>query len=292
MKKALSILFLLILSVSFVTEVQAQRRKVIYLQTYDNAPYHFGFLLGVNFMDYQLGLKDNYQNLTLSKDYLPHPSAQNELADVHGNAKFSESNVQSFNINRVESNRMTRNPGFSVGVIGDLRLSRYFNLRVIPTLSLSMKHVYYNLVLYNENGGILTDSQGNITGYQRAVSKDFLATYLEFPTHIKYRSKRYNNIGAYLIGGFNPKLYLISGLKSTDSNGDPSFLIPKRFDIALEVGTGFDIYNQWFKMGVEIKMSFGMFNLLKEDNESQEFMYQAPLESLKSKQLQLSFTFE
>ena len=62
-KKIFKIALLLILATAFVTEVQAQqRRKVMYLQNYDKAPYHFGFLIGANFMDFNLMLKENYQD--------------------------------------------------------------------------------------------------------------------------------------------------------------------------------------------------------------------------------------
>lgn len=278
-KKAFSIILLLILSAFCVSEMQAQGRKVLYLHNYDHAPYHFGFLLGVNFMDYQLGLKDFFQNDTI-----------NGCPNIDS---ISESHVSSFQIINVESRKMTRNPGFSVGVIGDLRLGRYFNLRFTPTLSLSWRRVFYQVILYDNNNQLYNNETGTIKDGRTTVNSiDNLATYFEFPLHIKYRSKRYNNIAAYLLAGFNPRLYLISGLKSSDSKGNPTFLIPKHTDIAFEFGSGFDFYNEWFKMGIEIKMSFGMFNILKEDEISRNSFYQQPLTSLKNKQLQVSFTFE
>lgn len=285
-KKALTIIILLFLAAASFSSAQAQGRKVIYLHNYNNEPYHFGFLLGVNFIDYSMGLKDDYQNKLIADSLFPKPSYLNGLNS------FSEDSFVGYQILNVESRKMTRNPGFSVGVIGDLRLSEFFNFRFIPTLSLSWRRVYYSVALYNADGEILTNQNGEVTGYKTVQSRDDLATYLEFPMQIKYRSKRYNNIGAYLIGGINPKLYLVSRQNATDDEKDPNYLVPKRLDLALEFGTGFDIYNQWFKMGVEVKMSFGMFNLLKEDELSKNFLYQAPLESLRNKQLQLSFTFE
>ena len=62
MKKSIRIL-LIILATVLVGEIHAQGRKVIYLQNYDKAPYHCGFLLGANFMDYNLILKDDYQSI-------------------------------------------------------------------------------------------------------------------------------------------------------------------------------------------------------------------------------------
>jgi len=261
---------------------QAQGRKVLYLQNYNKAPYHFGFLLGLNFMDYSLQLRDGFINDTLSKEKFP--------TSTEG---FNDADLHSFVVQNVESRKMTKNPGFSVGVIGDIRLGNYFNLRFSPTLSLSWRQVYYDVVLFDNDNNVLQNSQGDYTGYRQVTSVDNLATYLEFPLHVKYRSKRYNNIGAYLITGVHPKLYLVRAQKFQEfGSGTPKYLIPKRGDVAFEIGAGYDIYNQWFKMGLEIKMSFGMFDILSQDPTFKNFLWGNPLESLKSKQLQLSLTIE
>ena len=262
-KKTLSIIILLALTFACLTETQAQRRKVIYLQTYDAAPYHFGFLLGFNMMGYNLNLKDNYQ-------YETHNGTTTLPASVIGTH-------DTYRIKSVESNL---GPGFSVGVIGDLRLGDYFNLRFLPTLTLgAYKTIEYVMVDDNNNTFI-------------EVSKDRGAVFLEWPLHVKYRSKRYNNIAAYLIGGANYKMYLSGTEKHMYLNGVPGLVQIGFSDVALEVGAGYDIYNQWFKMGVELKASFGLLNLLKTDQQSSEFLYNAPLYALKNNQLQLSFTFE
>ena len=268
-KRILTIAVLLSLIAIGLPEVQAQSRKVIYLQKYTNEPYHFGFLLGLNFMDYSLLLNENYQNRLLPQSYLP--------KDVPEYGKVTQ-----FQILSAESHTT---PGFSVGVIGDKRLGEYFNLRFIPTLSLSSKYVHYITRLYGINDTIIDAARD-------MVSDDKLATFMEFPLQVKYRSKRYNNIGAYLIAGVNPRLYLASRKNKIDNGGNPALLQTERGDVALELGSGFDIYNQWFKMGIEIKMSFGIIQIQKTDPKSTNFIYNAPLKEVRNKQLQISFTFE
>ena len=126
----------------------------------------------------------------------------------------------------------------------------------------------------------------------KEFTKSIGTTFVEFPLNIKYRSKRYNNIGAYVFGGFNPKLDLASQKdnKETDAYGNEFInnLVTKRFDIAGELGAGFDIYNQWFKMGIEVKMSFGLLDIVK----SEAFIYTAPIDQLRNKLFQVSFLFE
>ena len=122
-------------------------------------------------------------------------------------------------------------------------------------------------------------------------TKSIGTTFVEFPLNIKYRSKRYNNIGAYVFGGVNPKLDLASQKDNKENINGQEFinnLVTKRFDFAAELGVGFDIYNQWFKMGIEVKMSYGLLDIVKDE----AFIYTAPIEKLRNKLFQVSFLFE
>lgn len=283
LKKVLHAIALLLL-LGIVLPGHSQGRKVIYLQSYDKAPYHFGFLLGANFMGYSIKTIEDYQNFAYDGTYLPAPKPH----DPNDPDEFFYNDTASyFYINKVESNRIFKNFGFSVGIIGDLTMGRYCNLRFSPTLSFGWRKVWYDVELHNADGSLI-DHEGYPT------SEDNLCTYAELPLHLKYRSKRYNNVGAYLFGGVNPKFYLFSMKKALTgtTTTTPMYLLPKRADVALEFGAGYDIYNQWFKMGIEIKASFGLLNLLREDAVYQEYLYQAPMERLNSRQLQLSLTFE
>lgn len=282
MKKSIKTALLLLLALVCIVGAQAQGRKIIYLQNYDKAPYHFGFMLGANFMDYNLILKEDYQSqVYYDSQELPTTGDADLLVPV----QFSQENFASYQIVNIERDTMNRlmksipRIGFSVGVVGDLRLSEYLNLRFTPTFSLSEINYRYTLKINQLDGS---------TKYETSCSHNPYLTCLEFPLHLKYRSKRYNNVAAYLITGLNPKMYFSFKKKNQNFN----WLKNRTGDLALEMGAGFDIYNQWFKMGVELKASFGLLNLLKTDQQSMEFLYNSPLEALKNNQLQLSFTFE
>ena len=93
------------------------------------------------------------------------------------------------------------------------------------------------------------------------------------------------------MGGINPKIDLASQKDNKDNLNGVEFinnLVTKRFDCAAELGVGFDIYNQWFKMGVEVKMSYGLLNIVK----NEAFMYTAPIDQLRNKLFQFSLLFE
>ena len=51
---------------------------------------------------------------------------------------------------------------------------------------------------------------------------------------------------------------------------------------------GLEFYNEWFKFGIELKMMFGLLDILKREKN----LYTDSIESLKSKIFQVSFTFE
>lgn len=255
----------LMLSV-FAIPMQAQRRTIRYLANYENEPYHFGFLLGFNEMMYTLKTKENYQNTALSADAWP-------------NGPYSVSNTSHLYVYNIET---LQTPGFTVGILGSKRLGRYFDLRFIPSLSFSERRMQYSICI--------EDNQGQRE--MKSLTKSIGTTFVEMPLNIKYRSKRYNNIGAYVMGGVNPKIDMASQKdnKDVNSNGQEFInnLVTKRFDCSAELGAGFDIYNQWFRMGIEIKMSYGLLDIVK--NES--FIYTAPIKQLRNKLFQFSLIFE
>ncbi|MCR5659496.1 MAG: PorT family protein [Bacteroidales bacterium] len=266
MKKALKILAVTLLLVATVIPVQAQRRTIHYLANYENEPYHFGFLLAYNQMMYSIKTIEDYQNRELAPDSWP-------------NGPYSIPNTECLYVYNIETQQT---PGFTVGIIGSKRLGRYFDLRFIPSLSFSERRMRYDIAIKSIDGST------NMT----TITKSIGTTFVEFPLNIKYRSKRYNNIGAYVFGGVNPKLDLASQKdnKETDINGNEFInnLVTKRFDCAGELGAGFDIYNQWFKMGIEVKMSYGILNIMK----NPAFIYTAPIEKLRNKLFQLSIIVE
>lgn len=266
MKKALKIIAVTLLLIAAVVPAQAQRRVIHYLPKYEQEPYHFGFLLAYNQMMYTVKTVEDYQNV-------PQP------ANSWPNGNYNIPSTQNLYVYNIET---LQTPGFTVGIIGSKRLGRYFDLRLIPSLSFSERRMRYDVAVKNLDGEIT----------MKSFTKSIGTTFVEFPLNIKYRSKRYNNIGAYLMGGVNPKIDLASQKdnKETDGQGNEFInnLVTKRFDVAGEIGAGFDIYNQWFKMGIEVKMSYGLLDIVK----NEAFIYTAPIDKLRNKLFQISLIVE
>jgi len=92
---------------------------------------------------------------------------------------------------------------------------------------------------------------------------------------------------AYLLAGGQYSLDIASNARKQDLSGQTVVKLNKN-DIYALVGVGFDFYNPWFKLGIELKMAYGLFDMLKRDNT----IYTQGIEKLDSKIFQLAFTFE
>jgi len=260
LKKTISLLFALIF-VLFLGKTYAQSH-VMNLQGYNDEPYHFGFVLAGTEMLFSVKPVADLSSIRWTHDQSP---------DISADSLF------------VYSLNETGAPGFSVGILGNLHLGTYLDLRFIPTLSFGSRSLIYHIKAY-KNGLPLLDNQGNDL---QTVTKQINSTYVIFPLLLKVRSWRDNNVGAYFIGGANYSIDL-SAAKKTKQNLGPGTIKLKSHDLALVAGAGFDFYTNYFKLGVELKMAYGLNNLIVKEND----LYSGSLNQLHSKVFMFSFIFE
>jgi hypothetical protein len=161
-------------------------------------------------------------------------------------------------------------PGFNLGIIADYHITPVLNLRFIPGLSFVQRNIEYTLFNNGSNPTL--------------VRKSVESTYLDFPLLVKYRSARHNNFAAYVIGGIK---YSID-LASQEDVYDPEIVKIFRRDLAWELGVGFDFFMDYFKFSPEIKLSFGIPDLLVRENT----IYTNPIRRLTSRVVVISFHFE
>ncbi len=162
-------------------------------------------------------------------------------------------------------------PGFSVGVIGDMFMNPYMNLRFTPTLHFGDKR----FVFIEQGSG-------------ETFSTSVRSSYLTFPLSVKYAALRLNNYRPYVTGGIYGAFDL--GRKK----GNP--LLLKGADFGVEIGFGCDMYLPFFKLCPELKFSFGLVDLLEKDRTdlSDETMvkYTNSLSKATSRMVSLIFNFE
>lgn len=208
------------------------------LENFDNKILHFGFVIGINSTDFII---DNNLNDSLI---------------------ILESQKQS---------------GFDLGIISDLHLGPYFNIRFIPTLSFAQRNLEYTYKFHNKENA-------------EKIIKPVESTFIEFPLALKYRAVRANNFAPYVIIGGKYCYDLASQSKTDNSGANINNIVIKlnRNSYLWEVGVGFDFFLQYFKFAPELKMSYGLNNVLINDHT----ILSDPIKMLKSKIFTLSFTFE
>jgi hypothetical protein len=169
--------------------------------------------------------------------------------------------------------------GFNLGIITDLRIGQHFNLRFIPDLSFADRRLKYTLSTLDTLGQPV----------ERSEEQKLESVLLEFPLSLKFKSVRINdgNWRVYILGG--GKFIMDMASQSKIKTGDNEVVVKlNRLDYAYEVGVGFDIYMQYFKFSPELKVSFGLNNLLVKD----ETIYTQSINKLNSMAFLLSFHFE
>lgn len=163
------------------------------------------------------------------------------------------------------------NPGFTVGVLADLRLNNYFSLRALPTL-----HFGQNTIIFREQNSGEEERQSLKT------------TYLALPLHVKYAAERFNNYRPYITAGISPMVNL------TVKKQRP--ILFKKFDCMFEVGFGCDFYLPFFKLIPELKFSFSLVDVLDKDRkdllDDNLLKYTQSVDKIVSKMIVLSFYFE
>ncbi|HEX9979549.1 MAG TPA: porin family protein [Flavobacterium sp.] len=162
--------------------------------------------------------------------------------------------------------------GFNVGLVGNLRIHEYFDLRFEPGL-------YY--------------TQRNLTfpNFEEELDKlrEVRSTYIHFPLLLKFSSLRTGNIRPYLVGGLSSTLNLSSNSKSKDDNVEQRFRV-KPWTTNWEVGFGVDLYFEYFKFSPSIRGVFGLNDELIRDNDPNS-PWTSNIESLKTRAVLINFTF-
>jgi predicted Zn-dependent protease len=232
---------------------------ILNMTTYDQDMFHFGFVLGANQCFVTVRPVPNLSSFVFDSTYIP------DILPVPDSA-------------RVLSIWSTPALGFVISIVSNMRMGDHFDLRFIPSLSFGDRNILYTVQTYRLGDTSLL-----------SLTKKVPSTYINFPLEVRYKSARYNNFRAYLMAGMQYTLDLASQAKKREQkNADQKIVKFNASDIYAETGVGFEFYNEWFKFGIELKMLYGLTDVLKRERN----IYTDGIQSLKSKIFQVSFTFE
>jgi len=235
----------------------AQRMYVKNLTTFDDKRIHFGFTLGINTVDF---IFTHYKVMNDNTKFL----SSTNPTDV----KYQSTSV------RADIPFLT--PGFTVGIVTNLRLNDNFDFRFLPGMSFGERKIVYNIPIVD-----VTSNNIPLKNYS------IKSTFLDFPLLFKYKAKRLNNQRPYIIAG---GAYRIDISKS----GKDDLVKLKPTSTSIETGVGWDSYLQFFRLSTEFKFSFGLDNVLGaapsalQNNQ----VYSSAFSRLSSNMFVLSFHFE
>lgn len=232
--------------------------KIKNLVRHDYNRYHFGFILSLNQMNFSLKVNEDLIGYPLANDNIY------ELSDADYSTLLSVNSIPM--------------PGFTVGIISNLKLAPLFDLRFIPSLAFGERRLNYAFVKVKNGEAVVVD-----------IQKSIRSTHIDLPVYVKFKSKRVNNFRAYVMSGVKFTYDLAANSKKNkNSNSNQELLRLKNQDLLFEGGVGFEFYMAFFKLGIELKMSYGVINLMDTNNN----IFADGITSIKSKLFQISFNFE
>ena len=228
--------------------------RVQHLQNFDNKTIHYGYFFGFNEFGYQFEYISDYN------------------ARIGG---LGYPNIE-----------LEKNLGFNVGLVGDLRINRYLNLRLEPGLYYSQRNILYP---YES-----TAWQTNFPSYvsENDGRREVKSTYIHLPLLLKFSAERINNWKPYLVGGMSTSFNLSSNKKNNDDNFNNVFRVSSQ-TFNYEIGFGIDFYLVYFKFSPSIRGIFSIQNELIPDNATNgRSPWTSNIVNLLSRGVLINFTFE
>ncbi|HEY1031855.1 MAG TPA: porin family protein [Flavipsychrobacter sp.] len=181
---------------------------------HDDKAYYFGITFGLNYSSYRL--------------------------------RYTESFTEQDTFKIIESRF---GPGFNLGLMGNLRLSKFIDLRFVPSLAFAEKRLKVNT-----RSAVGTDSI-----YNRSIE----SIYMHMPLQLKFKSDRIGNFRFYGLAGGKFDIDLAANARSRRRD---EFLKVRPFDAGYEIGVGFEFYYPNFIFSPEIKLSQGLMNQQYKDS--------------------------
>lgn len=235
MKKVFLILGFLIVAQSAKAQLFSKER-LANLETFDNRFLSWGYFLGFNSYDFKIEYER--QNTDLNTDILVQTQA-----------------------------------GFNVGLIGDMRVNRYMNLRLEPGLYFTQRTLMFP----------------NFEEERDAV-REVKSTYIHVPLLMKFSTKRVNNFKPFIVAGLSRSFNLSSNEDNPEDNNEGQFRMTKGTSY-FELGFGVDFYMFYFKFTPSIRGVFATSDELVADDDPNS-PWTSNINSLNTRGIFVNFTFQ
>lgn len=173
-----------------------------------------------------------------------------------------------------------RNIGFNVGMIGNLRINDYIDLRLEPGVMFTTRNLIFSrFPMSNENNAPNPDRY-----------REVKSTYIHIPLLVKFSTKRLNNFKPFIIGGVSTSINLSSNQDNPNDNSQGQFRM-KTQTYYYEVGFGIDFYLYYFKFTPSIRAVFAINNELAPDVDPNS-NWTGNIGQMRTRGIFLNFTFQ
>jgi hypothetical protein len=178
---------------------------------HESAPYYFGITFGTNFAQYKV---------TPSSYFVANDTIKNITP--------------------------LWKPGFLIGIMGNLRISNFIDIRTIPTFMIREK-------------GLTFTSYDN-----KSITNSFESVMFTMPLEAKFKSDRQENFRFYVCAGGKFDFDFNANAKSKRKD---DIIKVKSFDYGYNLGLGFEFYYPNFIFSPEIKISNGLGDILQRNDD-------------------------
>ena len=168
---------------------------------------------------------------------------------------------------------MEQTYGFNVGLIGEMRINTFLDVRFEPGLLYSQRNLGFP----------------GFTSEQDAI-REVRSTYIRFPLLLKVSTKRFNNIKPFVVVGAYTAINLGAKEDSLEDNSSGEFRMVKNV-YGYELGFGIDIYTEYFKFTPSIRGVFALNDELIRD-EDPNSPWTGNIEGMRTRGIFINFTFE
>ncbi|WP_142785379.1 type IX secretion/gliding motility protein PorT/SprT [Changchengzhania lutea] len=172
-----------------------------------------------------------------------------------------------------------RSPGFNVGLIGNLRINNFLDLRLEPGLFITTRELNFSNTYFQ--GMAFDDSD---------LTREVKSTYIHIPLLVKFSAKRINNFKPFIVVGISTALNLSSNEDNPNDNSNGQFRTKSNM-LFYELGFGIDFYLYNFKFTPSIRGLFAINDELVRDKDPNS-PWTSNINSMKSRGVFLNFTFQ
>ncbi|WP_299778220.1 porin family protein [uncultured Formosa sp.] len=256
MKKLVVIIFFILISQSGFAQLFTGE-KILNNENFDKDRFSYGYFLGFN----NYGFDFEYNN---------------QIDDGTGRD--------------VTDIQIEKGIGFSVGLLGNMRINDYFDLRFEPGLYITNRTLHYNQYHFAAYGAY--NGYDFLTDSDNVLEREIKSTYIHLPLLVKFSAKRINNFKPFIVGGMSMSLNLNSNEKNESDNHNGQFRMKKN-TYYYEIGLGIDFYLEYFKFTPSIRGVFALSDeLVPDDPEEGASPWTDNIASMKTQGIFINFTFQ